>query len=52
MIAYAEVDFGIVRPFVGFTYGSGDGDPRDDELHGFQAQPINDSTQFTWHVVL
>jgi hypothetical protein len=35
VIAYAEVDFGIVRPFVGFIFGSGDGDPRDDELHGF-----------------
>ena len=46
-IAYAEVDFGIVRPFVGFVYGSADGDPRDDELHGFQAQPLNDSTQIT-----
>ena len=46
VIAYAEVDLGIVRPFVGFIYGSGDGDPRDDKLHGFQAQPINDSTQF------
>jgi hypothetical protein len=47
VIAYAEVDFGFVRPFVGFIYGSGDGDPRDDELHGFQAQPVNESTQFT-----
>ena len=46
VIAYAEVDFGMVRPFVGFIFGSGDGDPRDDKLHGFQAQPINDSTQF------
>jgi hypothetical protein len=47
VIAYAEVDFGLVFPFVGFIFGSGDGDPRDDELHGFQAQPINDSTQIT-----
>jgi hypothetical protein len=46
VIAYAEADFGMVRPFVGLIYGSGDGNPRDDELHGFQAQPINDSTQF------
>jgi hypothetical protein len=46
VIAYAEADFGIVRPFVAFIYGSGDGDPRDGRLYGFQAQPINDSTQF------
>jgi hypothetical protein len=47
VIAYAEADLGIVRPFIGFIYGSGDGDPRDDELHGFQTQPISDSTQVT-----
>jgi hypothetical protein len=46
-IAYAEVDLGMVRPFVGFIYGSADGDPRDNKLHGFQAQPINDSTGIT-----
>ena len=46
-IAYAEVDLGVVRPYIGFIYGSGDGDPSDNKLHGFQAQPINDSTQIT-----
>jgi len=46
-LAYAEVDLGVVRPFVGFVYGSGDGDPRDNKLHGFQTQPISDSTQIT-----
>ena len=25
VVAYAEVDLGMVRPFVGFVYGSGDG---------------------------
>jgi hypothetical protein len=47
VIAYVEADLGIVRPFVGFVFGSADGDPTDDELHGFQAQPVNDSTQIT-----
>jgi hypothetical protein len=41
------VDLGVVRPFVGFVYGSGDGDPTDRHLHGFQTQPISDSTQIT-----
>jgi hypothetical protein len=27
-------------------FGSGDGDARDNKLHGFAVQPINDSTQF------
>ncbi len=45
VIAYAEADFGIVRPFVGLIYGTADGDPRDTEVHGFQAEPIEDSTQ-------
>jgi hypothetical protein len=47
VIAYAEADLGIVRPFVGFVFGSADGDPTDDELHGFQAQAVNDSTGIT-----
>jgi hypothetical protein len=47
ILGYVEADLGIVRPFVGVIFGSADGDPRDDELHGFQAQPINDSTQVT-----
>jgi hypothetical protein len=47
VLAYAEVDLGIVRPFIGFIYGSGDGDPRDDELHGFAVQTVSDSTQVT-----
>jgi hypothetical protein len=41
------VDLGIVRPYIGFNFGSADGDPGDDELHGFQAFPISESTQVT-----
>ncbi len=46
-IAYAEVDLGVVRPFLGAVFGSGDGDPRDRQLHGFQVQAVEDSTQIT-----
>jgi hypothetical protein len=45
-IAYVEADLGIVRPYVAFFYGSGDGDPRDRQLRGFQTQPEGESTQF------
>lgn len=47
VIAYAEAELGIVRPFVGFVFGSGDGDPRDGELHGFSVQTVSDSTLVT-----
>lgn len=47
VVAYAEADFGIVRPFVGFIYGSGDGDPTDDKLHGFMTLPVRDVSQIT-----
>jgi hypothetical protein len=46
-IAYAEVDLGVVRPFVGAVFGTADGDPRDRQLHGFQVQTVEDSTQIT-----
>jgi hypothetical protein len=46
-IAYLEVELGIVRPFIGAIYGTGDGDPTDRRLQGFQAQSVNDSTQIT-----
>ncbi len=39
VVAYAEADFGLVRPFVGVVYGSGDGDPTDNQLHGFATLP-------------
>ncbi len=43
-IAYLEAELGMVRPFVGLVYGSGDGDARDNKLHGFQTQNVSDST--------
>jgi hypothetical protein len=47
VVAYAEADLGIVRPFVGFVYGSGDGDPTDHQLHGFMTLPTNEITLIT-----
>ena len=47
VIAYAEVDLGVVRPFVLGVFGSADGDPRDRQLRGFgDPQPQGDSTQW------
>jgi hypothetical protein len=46
-VAYAEVDLGIVRPFVGIIYGTGDGDPTDRHLHGFMTLPTNEITLIT-----
>lgn len=46
-LAYVEATFGVVTPFVGFIFGSADGNPNDDKLQGFQAFPINESTQVT-----
>jgi len=45
VFAYAEVDLGMVRPFVGLVYGSGDGDPSDTKLHGFTTLPVRDNTE-------
>ncbi len=45
VVAYAEVDLGVVRPFVGFVYGSGDGDPSDSKLHGFMTLPIRQGSE-------
>jgi hypothetical protein len=39
LIAYAEAKLGMVEPYVGFVYGSGDGDPTDTTLHGFHHLP-------------
>jgi hypothetical protein len=47
VVAYAEADLGIVRPYVGFVYGSGDGDPTDNKLHGFMTLPVNDISVIT-----
>jgi hypothetical protein len=46
-VAYAEADFGIVRPFVGVIWGTADGDPTDHKLRGFSPQPHNTTTQLT-----
>ena len=46
VIGYAEVDLGVVRPFLLGVYGSPDGDPRDRKLSGFAVQPQDDSTQW------
>src|SRR5262249_28089658 len=47
VVAYAEVDMGIARPFLGFFWGSADGDPTDKKLHGFSSYAIRSSSQFT-----
>jgi hypothetical protein len=47
VVAMAEADFGILRPFVGIVYGSGDGDPTDNKLHGFMTLPVSEITQIT-----
>jgi hypothetical protein len=48
VVAYGEVDLGIVRPFLGFLWGSADGDPTDKKLHGFAPYgPLTVSSQFT-----
>jgi len=46
-VAYAEVELGIVRPFVAFVWGSGDGDPTDNKLHGFAGAANQDVSQIT-----
>src|SRR6266540_4327383 len=47
VVAYAEADRGIARPFVAFVWGSGDGDPTDNKLHGFSPAANQDVTQIT-----
>jgi hypothetical protein len=46
-VAYAEVDLGIVRPFVGALWATADGDPTDHQLHGFNPYPYNTTIQMT-----
>src|SRR5439155_4101947 len=46
-VAYAEADLGLVRPYVAFVWGSGDGDPTDNKLHGFAAAANQDVSQIT-----
>jgi len=47
VVAYAEADLGIVRPFAGLIYGTADGDPTDKKLHGFAPASWRDVTQIT-----
>src|SRR5262245_39410738 len=47
VVAYAEADLGMVRPFLGFIWGSADGDPTDHKLRGFNPQPFATTTQLT-----
>jgi len=43
VVAKAELDLGIVKPFVGLLFASGDGDPTDDKLHGYHFSSVTDS---------
>jgi hypothetical protein len=47
VVAYAEVDLGIVQPFVGVVFGTADGNPTDNKLHGFSPASWLDVTQIT-----
>src|SRR5713226_4015119 len=49
VIAYAEANLGggVVRPFAMFLYGSGDGNPADNKLHGFMTLGHRDITAMT-----
>ena len=47
VVAYAEVDLGIVRPFAGVVFGTADGDPTDRQLHGFTTLPVQEITLIT-----
>jgi hypothetical protein len=47
VVAYAEADLGIVRPFLGFIWGTADGDPTDHKLHGFNPQSFVTTTLLT-----
>jgi hypothetical protein len=46
-VAYAEVELGIIRPFVGAVFGTPDGDPTDRKLRGFAPASWQDVTQIT-----
>jgi hypothetical protein len=46
-VAYAEVELGFVRPFVGAIVGTPDGDPTDRKLRGFAPASWQDVTQIT-----
>jgi hypothetical protein len=47
-IGYAEAELGVVAPFIGMIYGTGDGDPTDTKLKGFNhLGPIRNSSAWT-----
>jgi hypothetical protein len=46
-IGYFEADLGIVRPFVGILYGTGDDDPTDRDLEGFATSNLTDIGLFS-----
>jgi hypothetical protein len=47
VVAYAEADLGLVRPWLMFLFASADGDPTDDKLHGFNPYPYTTTIQMT-----
>ena len=47
VVAYGEVDLGIVRPFLMFLWASADGDPTDHKLHGFNPYPYHTTGTMT-----
>jgi hypothetical protein len=49
VVAHLEANLlgGIIRPFIGLIWGSGDDDPRDDKLEGFNTLPQNEITLLT-----
>ena len=46
VVAHLEATLmgGVIRPFVGLIWGSGDDDPRDNDLEGFTTLPQNEIT--------
>jgi hypothetical protein len=49
VVAHLEANLmgGVIRPFVGLIWGSGDDDPRDEDLEGFMTLPQNEITLIT-----
>ena len=47
VVAYGEVDLGIVRPFLMFLWAAADGDPTDHKLHGFNPYPYHTTGTMT-----
>jgi hypothetical protein len=44
LVAYGEARLGVVSPFLGFVYGSGDDDATDTDLNGFMTLPQREIT--------